>query len=158
MKTSVLLGCGVLAAVLLAGCGADNQASTGPSAGQTKAQTSNDRAVFSIQDALNQPDAVNALDPAVRVQAGAGGGVVKAGLTSRQSANAVGRSVEAACHRAFLNAALQFQKAAKKHGGTRVTNIRTYYGPAAEEVRGGQYVCTVGKVVARVSMKADIAR
>ncbi|MDO5685865.1 MAG: hypothetical protein Q4G42_00470 [Neisseria sp.] len=122
------------------------------------AHARNDRIELPIKDALNTPDAQEVLDPGVKLVFGGGGGnVIRKNLSSRQSANSVGKSDEAACNRAFLNTLKQFQTRAREMNATRVVNITTYYGN--ERVKSSsRFVCHAGSVIARVTMKGDIAR
>ena len=82
-------------------------------------------------------------------------GVVRTAIT-RQAANATGKSDEAACERAFINAAHKFQATAQSRNANRVSNFHSYYN--RKILRGGQYDCEVGTFHARVVMRGDIAR
>ena len=86
----------------------------------------------------------------------ASGRVIESGLTTRQAANATGRSDEVACQRAFINAAHKFQETAAKRGATRVSNFHSIYD--RKPMHGGQYDCEVGTFHARVVFKGDLAR
>ena len=90
------------------------------------------------------------------VSFGGGGRVIQANLSTRQAANASNKSDEAACERAFINAAHKFQETAQARGGSRVSNFHSYYN--RQVLRGGQYDCEVGTFHARVVMRGDIAR
>ncbi|OAM31525.1 hypothetical protein A7P95_00410 [Eikenella longinqua] len=105
---------------------------------------------------LASSEAKSLLNPSVPVSFGAGGRTVRANLTTRQAANASNKSDEAACERAFINAAHKFQETAQGRGANRVSNFHSYYN--RQILRGGQYDCEVGTFHARVVMRGDIAR
>ena len=101
-------------------------------------------------------EAKRLLNPSVPVSFGGSGRVIQANLSTRQAANASNQSDEAACERAFINAAHKFQETAQARGGSRVSNFHSYYN--RQVLRGGQYDCEVGTFHARVVMRGDIAR
>ena len=105
---------------------------------------------------LASEEAKSLLNPSVPVSFGGGGRVIQANLSTRQAANASNKSDEAACERAFINAAHKFQETAQARGANRVTNFHSYYN--RQVLRGGQYDCEVGTFHARVVMRGDIAR
>ena len=105
---------------------------------------------------LASEEAKSLLNPSVPVSFGGGGRVIQANLSTRQAANASNKSDEAACERAFINAAHKFQETAQARGGSRVSNFHSYYN--RQVLRGGQYDCEVGTFHARVVMRGDIAR
>ena len=105
---------------------------------------------------LASSEAKSLLNPNVPVSFGGAGRVIQSGLTTRQAANAANKSDEAACERAFINAAHKFQETAQARGGSRVSNFHSYYN--RQVLRGGQYDCEVGTFHARVVMRGDIAR
>lgn len=105
---------------------------------------------------LASEEAKSALNSSVPVSFGGGGHTVRANLITRQAANAANKSDEAACERAFINAALKFQQTAQSHGANRVTNFHSYYN--RQVLRGGQYDCEVGTFHARVVIRGNIAR
>ena len=105
---------------------------------------------------LASEEAKSALNSSVPVSFGGGGHTVRANLITRQAANAANKSDEAACERAFINAAHKFQETAQARGGSRVSNFHSYYN--RQVLRGGQYDCEVGTFHARVVMRGDIAR
>ena len=92
----------------------------------------------------------------VPVSFGGSGSVVQSNLITRQAANATGKSDEAVCKRAFINAAHKFQATAQSRNTNRVSNFHSYYN--RKILRGGQYDCEVGTFHARVVMRGDIAR
>lgn len=97
------------------------------------------------------------MDPSVRIHFGKGGGkVIKADIETRQAANATGKTDDAACQRAFINAIVKFQKTAKKMGGTGVSHFRSYLD--RNTLQNGEYDCQVGTFHARVLMKGSIVR
>lgn len=101
-------------------------------------------------------EAKRLLNPSVPVSFGGGGSVVQSNLITRQAANATGKSDEAACERAFINAAHKFQATAQSRNANRVSNFHSYYN--RKILHGGQYDCEVGTFHARVVMRGDIAR
>lgn len=110
----------------------------------------NGRAVPASDEAKRLPN------PSVPVSFGGGGRVVQSNLITRQAANATGKSDEAVCKRAFINAAHKFQATAQSRNTNRVSNFHSYYN--RKILRGGQYDCEVGTFHARVVMRGDIAR
>ena len=105
---------------------------------------------------LASNEAKRLLNPSVPVSFGGGGSVVQSNLITRQAANATGKSDEAACERAFINAAHKFQATAQSRNANRVSNFHSYYN--RKILHGGQYDCEVGTFHARVVMRGDIAR
>lgn len=105
---------------------------------------------------LASDEAKRLLNPSVPVSFGGSGSVVQSNLITRQAANATGKSDEAACERAFINAAHKFQATAQSRNANRVSNFHSYYN--RKILRGGQYDCEVGTFHARVVMRGDIAR
>ena len=105
---------------------------------------------------LASEEAKSLLNPSVPVSFGGGGRVIQANLSTRQAANASNKSDEAACERAFINAAHKFQETAQARGANRVTNFHSYYN--RQVLRGGQYDCEVGTFHARVVIRGNIAR
>lgn len=105
---------------------------------------------------LASDEAKRLLNPSVPVSFGGGGNVVQSNLITRQAANATGKSDEAACERAFINAAHKFQATAQSRNANRVSNFHSYYN--RKILHGGQYDCEVGTFHARVVMRGDIAR
>ena len=101
-------------------------------------------------------EAKRLLNPSVPVSFGGGGRVVQSNLITRQAANATGKSDEAVCKRAFINAAHKFQATAQSRNANRVSNFHSYYN--RKILHGGQYDCEVGTFHARVVMRGDIAR
>ena len=69
---------------------------------------------------LASDEAKRLLNPSVPVNFGSGGRVVQSNLITRQAANATGKSDEAVCKRAFINAAHKFQATAQSRNTNRV--------------------------------------
>ena len=105
---------------------------------------------------LASDEAKRLLNPSVPVSFSGSGSVVQSNLITRQAANATGKSDEAACERAFINAAHKFQATAQSRNANRVSNFHSYYN--RKILHGGQYDCEVGTFHARVVMRGDIAR
>ena len=85
---------------------------------------------------LASDEAKRLLNPSVPVSFGGSGSVVQSNLITRQAANATGKSDEAACERAFINAAHKFQATAQSRNANRVSNFHSYYN--RKILRGGQ--------------------
>ncbi|MCW9711027.1 excinuclease ABC subunit A [Avibacterium gallinarum] len=114
---------------------------------------------YSIQEALNSPEAKEVLDPKIKLYFGkpAPGKVVKAGLVSNRKTNAANKSDEKSCQWAFLTVVKQFQDTAKKQGATKVGNLISFYkkNPYRSTT---QYECHAGNLMSGVALKGDIVR
>ncbi|KGQ34273.1 excinuclease ABC subunit A [Gallibacterium genomosp. 2] len=114
---------------------------------------------YSIQEALNSPEAKEVLDPKIKLYFGkpASGKVIKAGLVSNRKTNAANKSDEKSCQWAFLTVVKQFQDTAKKQGATKVGNIISFY--KKKPYRSAtQYECHAGNLMSGVALKGDIVR
>ncbi|MCW9698919.1 MULTISPECIES: excinuclease ABC subunit A [unclassified Avibacterium] len=114
---------------------------------------------YSIQEALNSPEAKEVLDPKIKLYFGrpAPGSTVKAGMVSNRKTNAANKSDEKSCQWAFLTVVKQFQDTAKKHRATKVGNIISFYkkNPYRSTT---QYECHAGNLMSGVALKGDIVR
>lgn len=78
-------------------------------------------------------------------------------FAANKKTNAVGKSDEAACQRAFLSAVIRLQQRARKEGGNAVINIRSNYHDN-ETSSATQFVCGAGGVMAGVALKGEVVR
>ena len=124
--------------------------SDAPGAGRKVVYRCDGRAV------LASAEAKSVLNGGADIHFGSAGAAVKSGLITRQAARRFGTSDEAACERAYLNAAKKFQEVARAHGGTKVANFQSYLDKKA--ISGGQYECEVGTFHGRVVIRADVVR
>ena len=151
----MMLAAAIVAAFGMAGCNsnrAPDNGSTDSHRTETRATGGNTKTTGRVCQLLRD----NNPNPSVPVSFGGGGSVVQSNLITRQAANATGKSDEAACERAFINAAHKFQATAQSRNANRVSNFHSYYN--RKILRGGQYDCEVGTFHARVVMRGDIAR
>lgn len=114
---------------------------------------------YSIQDALNSPEAKQVLNPKIKLYFGkpAPGRVVKAGLVSNRKTNAANKSDEKSCQWAFLTVVKQFQDRAESMGATKVGNIISFYKKTPYKSTT-QYECHAGNLMSGVALKGDIVR
>lgn len=108
-----------------------------------------------VQNAISQ----GLIDGSVKFYlAGTGGGqVIQKGLVSNKKTNGFAKSAEASCERALHSALIQFHKAAKAKGATKVVNIVSYY-KSQTYSSTTQYQCGKGTAMAGVTLKGDLAR
>jgi uncharacterized protein YbjQ (UPF0145 family) len=121
----------------------------------------NDRANYSIKDALNTADAREKLDPRIKLSFGhrGHGAVVKqiGRWKSYKKANGFARADETACQRAFLSAVISLQDRAIKMGGNAVININSYY-DNRETNSDSTYVCGSGGLMSAVALMGSVVR
>ena len=117
---------------------------------QTEGKGKNDAYLCSARAALNSREAAEVLDPKIRVSYGNVGGKT---LVSRQIANAVGKSPEETCQRAFLSAVKRFQSTAQRYKSTSV-RVVSYFNK--KTVGGDQYECHIGTWNSRVVLKGNV--
>lgn len=109
----------------------------------------NDGYMCSAKAALNSAEAKELLNPAVKVSYGSVG---KNTAVSRQVANAVGKSVEETCQRAFLNTVKRFQSTAANKQAKSVRLV-SYFD---KQTKGGsEYECHIGTWNSRVVLKGS---
>lgn len=114
---------------------------------------------YSIQDALNSPEAKEVLNPKIKLYFAkpAPGTVVRKGITTNPKTNAANKSDEAACRWVFLSAVKKFQDRAVQEGATKVGNLVSYY--KKKEFRSAtQYECHAGNILSGVALKGDIVK
>lgn len=125
--------------------GAVNCRSIGSAAGRGK----NDGYMCKASVVLNSAEAREVLDPSIRVSYGSTSGKTN---VSRQSANATGKSVDAACQRAFLNAVKRFQSSASRMHKNSVRLVSFY----DRQTKGGsEYECHIGTWHSYVVLKGS---
>lgn len=110
----------------------------------------NDGYMCSASAALNSAEAQELLNPAIKVSYGSTGGKT---LVSRQVANAVGKTPEETCQRAFLNAVKRFESTAQKQGAKSIRLV-SYFD---KQTKGGsEYECHIGTWNSRVVLKGSL--
>ena len=114
---------------------------------------------YSIQEALNSPEAKEVLHSNIKVYFGkpAPGNVIRKGIVTNPKTNAANKSDAEACHWAFLSAVKNFQERAIKEGATKVGNLVSYY-KKKEFKSTTQYECHAGHLIAGVALKGDIVK
>ena len=114
---------------------------------------------YSIQDALNSPEAKEIVDPSVKLYFGksAPGKVVKAGVVSNKKTNAANKTDEKSCQWAFLSTVKQFQDRAKSQGASKVGNIVSLLQKNTFQSTT-QYECHAGNLMSGVALKGDIVK
>ena len=110
----------------------------------------NDGYMCNANIALNSEEAKSVLDPNIRVSYGSTSGAT---LTSRQVANAVGKSPDETCQRAFLSAVKRFQSTAQRRNSKSV-RVVSYFDK--KTVGGSEYECHIGTWNSRVVLKGSI--
>ena len=110
----------------------------------------NDAYLCSASAALNSAEAKEVLNPNIRVSYGNVSGNT---LVSRQIANAVGKTADETCQRAFLNTVKRFQSTAERKGSNAVRVI-SYFDK--KTVGNGEYECHIGTWNSRVVFKGTV--
>lgn len=110
----------------------------------------NDGYMCKANTALSSEEAKSVLDPNIRVSYGNTSGAT---LTSRQVANAVGKSPDETCQRAFLSAVKRFQSTAQRRNKHSV-QVVSYFDKRT--VGGSEYECHIGTWNSRVVLKGSI--
>ncbi|MGF6147917.1 Uncharacterised protein [Kingella potus] len=119
------------------------------SIGSVAGKGKNDAYMCKASAVLNSAEAREVLDPSIRVSYGSTSGKTD---VSRQSANATGKSVDATCQRAFLNAAKRFQSSATRYRKNAVRLVSFY----DRKTKGGnEYECHVGTFHSYVVLKGS---
>ena len=119
------------------------------SIGSAVGKGKNDAYMCKASAVLNSAEAHEVLDPSIRVSYGSTSGATN---VSRQSANATGKSVDATCQRAFLNAVRRFQSTAARHRKHGVRLVSFY----DRQTKGGsEYECHVGTFHSYVVLKGS---
>jgi len=116
---------------------------------------------YSIDSAMNQPEAKAKLNDAVRMYFGdqAHPAVERqlGTVTANRKTNAFGKSDRVACEWAFLSAMITLQENAIRRGGDAVINIRSYY-YKNNFSSATQFECGAGALMAGVTMIGDIVK
>ncbi len=110
----------------------------------------NDAYLCSASAALNSAEAKEVLNPNIRVSYGNVSGNT---LVSRQIANAVGKTADETCQRAFLNTVKRFQSTAERKGSNAV-RVMSYFDK--KTVGNGEYECHIGTWNSRVVLKGTV--
>ena len=110
----------------------------------------NDAYLCSASAALNSAEAKEVLNPNIRVSYGNVSGNT---LVSRQIANAVGKTADETCQRAFLNTVKRFQSTAERKGSNTVRVI-SYFDK--KTVGNDEYECHIGTWNSRVVLKGTV--
>ena len=110
----------------------------------------NDAYLCSASAALNSAEAKEVLNPNIRVSYGNVSGNT---LVSRQIANAVGKTADETCQRAFLNTVKRFQSTAERKGSNAVRVI-SYFDK--KTVGNDEYECHIGTWNSRVVLKGTV--
>lgn len=118
-----------------------------------------DAQYYSIQEALNSPQAKEVLDPTIKLYFGkpAPGKVIKANAVTNPKTNAVNKTDAEACQWAFLSAVKRFQEQAKAKGVTKIGNLVSYY-KKKEYKSTTKYECHAGRTIAGVALKGDYVK
>ncbi|WP_032109327.1 hypothetical protein [Necropsobacter massiliensis] len=114
---------------------------------------------YSIEQALNSSEAKQVLDPAIPLYFAKSvpGNVLVKGAVSNPKTNALNKSDEEACRWVFLSAVKRFQDRAKQEGGSKVSNLVSYY-KKKEYASADKYECHAGRTIAGVALKGDIVK
>ncbi|WP_416192513.1 hypothetical protein [Neisseria sp. CCUG12390] len=109
----------------------------------------NDGYMCKASVALNSAEAKEVLSPNIRVSYGSTSGKTN---VSRQIANAVGKSPDETCQRAFLSAVKRFQSTAERYkkGSVRLVS---YFDK--KTIGGSEYECHIGTWNSRVVLKGS---
>lgn len=99
--------------------------------------------------ALDSAEAKEVLSPNIRVSYGSTSGQTN---VSRQVANAVGKSPDETCQRAFLNAVKRFQSTAERYQKSSVRLV-SYFDK--KTIGGSEYECHIGTWNSRVVLKGS---
>lgn len=110
----------------------------------------NDAYLCSASAALNSAEAKEVLNPNIRVSYSNVSGNT---LVSRQIANAVGKTADETCQRAFLNTVKRFQSTAERKGSNAVRVI-SYFDK--KTVGNDEYECHIGTWNSRVVLKGTV--
>lgn len=76
---------------------------------------------------------------------------------TNKKTNGFGTSDKAACERAFIDAALELQKRARKEGGNAVIGIKSNY-KDIEETSETNYTCGSGALMSGVALKGTVVK
>jgi hypothetical protein len=120
-----------------------------------------DHLQLSIEDAMGTTDAHDKLDGSVKFFFGKQKHATpkeKMGtFTSNKKTNALGKSEDAACQRAFLSAMIALQERAQKEGGNAVIEIKSVY-RKEDFISETEYVCGSGTFVGGVALRGEVVK
>ena len=117
------------------------------------------RVRLSIDKALNSELAQEKLDPNIKLhfgQTGAYGRTIGT-WTSNKKTNNVGKSIESSCQRAFISALISLQTRARNEGGTKITNIHSFY-KKEPYWSNNQFECEEGHMMSGVALKGTVIK
>ena len=121
----------------------------------------NDKAMFSLEDALNTPAAKEKLDPEIKLYFGnqSHPKVAKevGEWKTNKKTNGFNKTDKEACEWVFLTAALELQERAKREGGDAVINIKSNY-KNEETSSDSQYMCGNGTFTTGVAFKGTVVK
>jgi hypothetical protein len=127
----------------------------------TGAFARDDRMKFAIQDAMGTADAHDKLSESVKFYFGNQKYPAPkqrlGSFTANRKTNALGKSEEAGCQRAFLSAMIALQERAQKEGGNAVVNIKSVYKNDDFESET-EYVCGSGSFVKGVALRGEVVK
>ena len=120
-----------------------------------------DKAMYSLEEALNTPEAKTRLASAIKLYFGNQSHPEVAKelgewRTSKKT-NGFNKSDGDACKWAFLTAAIELQERAKKEGGDAVINIKSNY-KNEETMSDTQYMCGNGLLMTGVAFKGTVVK
>lgn len=114
---------------------------------------------FSIQEALNSPEAKKVLNPRIKLYFAnsVSGKVLAKDLVSNKKTNGFNKTPKRACEWAFLSAVKSFQDRAASMGGTKVVNLVSYYKKSTFR-SSKEFECHDGNLITGVALKGDIVK
>ena len=125
------------------------------------APAKDDHLNLSIEDAMNTSDAHDKLNGEVKFFFGKQKypkPSQKYGtFTSNKKTNALGKSEESGCQRAFLSAMIALQERAQKEGGNAVVGIKSVYRKDELESET-EYECGSGSFVKGVALRGEVVK
>lgn len=161
MNKPILTLCGIAAVLALSACKSPSgtqAVASGQSANSgtcrfvradTGGKGKNETYMCSASTALRSAEAKEVLNPDIRVSYGRAGG----NLTSRQVANARGKTAAETCQRAFLSTIKRFQSTAARRGSKHI-RVSSYFD--RRTVGGDQYECHIGTWNSRVVLRGGV--
>ncbi len=116
---------------------------------------------LSIEDAMNTADAKDKLDGSVKFYFGKQKypkpSQKYGSFTANRKTNALGKSEEAGCQRAFLSAMISLQERAQREGGNAVVGIKSVY--RRDELESEtEYECGSGAFVKGVALRGEVVK
>jgi hypothetical protein len=124
-------------------------------------QARDDVLTFSIEGALNTPDAKEKITPDVALfwgdQAHPKSEKEFGTFTTNRKTNAFGKSDQTACEWVFLSAVIELQKRARDEGGNAVVDIHSYY-KSVDFSSQTEFKCGAGSFVAGVALRGTVVK